>query len=204
MDAHKHRILILGSGPSASKIDEIDRTGYYVIGLNNAWRAIKNPYELMMWHHSTDLHLLHPMPSRDLRDHLYVKTWGYATHFFNVRKTQIYDESNKNRPDRQTTVFVDLLNWLTTSRPNIIAEIAFLGCEHDYSGEQTHFYGKGTPDPLRYGSHWLVYHFRKFKAYAEQEGIVLRDLSGNTTGLLHRGMFDDQQRAGNPSVEGTC
>ena len=198
MDAHKHRLLVLGSGPSAAMIDQIDRKGYYVIALNNGWRAMKNPYEIKLWHHSNDIHHYHPLPERDLMDHLYVTGWGYITHFFQTRATCIYD---REKFPTGTTAFLDLMSRLSSSRPNMIGEIAFLGCEHDYSGEQTHFYGKGTPDPMRYGSYFLIENFRRIRQWADREGIVLRDFSGNTTGLLYKAIFDESS-AGNPPVEG--
>ena len=43
-------------------------------------------------------------------------------------------------------------------------ELNLVGCDLDYSGATTHFYGKGTADPLRIPMDTLLKHLNKLKA----------------------------------------
>jgi hypothetical protein len=40
-------------------------------------------------------------------------------------------------------------------RDGHVAHVVVVGCDMNYDGDQTHFYGKGAPDPLRFGAEWL-------------------------------------------------
>lgn len=182
--------MVIGSGPSASNasrsiIDAAERAdGLYVCTINNAWRII--PREWIDWaQFSNDFDLFTDCaPSEEIFNKLHLKSWGYKT-FFGRAEAQgaVYEPG-----ERRSTVFLDVLEHITKFHP-VIEEVQFIGCEHDYSGPTTHFYGNGQPDPLRFGDEFLLEHFGRFRRWAEQGNVKLTNLTGNTIGLLHRGMF---------------
>jgi hypothetical protein len=128
-------VLILGSGPDVIRARAWPRAPFtHIVAINNAWQV------------------------RDC--------WDYLIHpedFPADRAPQSHD------PDRQTIVTADIYvpvqnafggfvyaggtmaftagYWtLGELKPDVIA---FLGCDMNYQGEKTHFYGRGEPDPLR-------------------------------------------------------
>jgi hypothetical protein len=63
----------------------------------------------------------------------------------------LYDLINRHHPDNEQ------------------ANIYIIGCDLVYNGNNTHFYGKGEPDPLRAGKEWLE------KALADLNSMVNDD-----------------------------
>ena len=72
---------------------------------------------------------------------------------------------------------------LATLRPRVLA---YLGCDMIYNGPNTHFYGRGTPDPLRddvtLGS--LEAKSARIMAMAAKSGCACVNLSENTESRL--------------------
>jgi hypothetical protein len=128
-------VLILGSGPDAVRLRQWPRGQFtHIVAINNAWRVQED--------------------------------WDYLIHpedFPPERAPESYD------PDRQAIItadaYVPVQNrfggfvyaggtmaftagyWaLGELKPDVMA---FLGCDMNYAGGATHFYGKGEPDPLR-------------------------------------------------------
>jgi hypothetical protein len=128
-------ILILGSGPDAVRLRDWPRGKFsHIVAINNAWRVQED--------------------------------WDYLIHpedFPPERGPESYD------PARQAIItadaYVPVQNrfggfvyaggtmaftagyWaLGELKPDVMA---FLGCDMNYAGASTHFYGKGEPDPLR-------------------------------------------------------
>jgi hypothetical protein len=128
-------VLILGSGPDVIRARAWPRAPFtHIVAINNAWQVRQ--------------------------------CWDYLIHpedFPAERAPAAHD------PERQTIITADIYvpvqnafggfvyaggtmaftagYWaLGELKPDVIA---FLGCDMNYSGEKTHFYGKGDPDPLR-------------------------------------------------------
>jgi hypothetical protein len=181
-------ILIIGSGPSVKLLPKLNLDAFTVICLNNAWELV--PWEkIAMWSRSTDLETFRKniaMPG--LRSSPKINGGhGALAGVLYQKPGEIYD----NTGEKKSTVFCDTLAAITSSKDGVIKSVWFIGCEHDYTGKETHFYGTGHPDPLRYGEEWLLLMFRRFRGWADAYGISLVNATGNYNGLLHKGMFQD-------------
>jgi hypothetical protein len=128
-------VLILGSGPDVIRARAWPRAPFtHIVAINNAWQVRE------CWDY-----LIHPEDFPAER--------GPASH----------------DPERQAVITADIYvpvqnafggfvyaggtmaftagYWaLGELKPDVIA---FLGCDMNYEGQKTHFYGKGEPDPLR-------------------------------------------------------
>lgn len=185
-------LLVVGSGPSVQYLSLFNLDNFKVICLNNAWQLIPMD-KITAWCKSNDLETVskdQPMPDFDA---IYDKVngWMFFEAFFRKHKMELYDEP-EGTVNRKTTIFCDVLHELTSAPKGLMKSIWFIGCEHDYSGEKTHFYGQGKPDPVRFGEEWLLRMFGRFRLFADTYSINLINATGNTTGLLHRGMFTKQ------------
>lgn len=66
-----------------------------------------------------------------------------------------------------------------------ISEVNIIGCDLVYKeGQQNHFYGNGTPDPLRLGLDCIKCNLNMFKKLYERMGIGLYNLSPSEDTLL--------------------
>jgi len=187
--ANTDHLLIIGSGPSVETLPMFNLDRFMVCCLNNAWQKV--PLDKMhVWCKSNDFESFNkgrPIPPFE---DIYLKINGgyFFANYWRKFPMTLYEEP-EGTPKRKTTIFLDLLHELTAAPKNIIKSIWFVGCEHDYSGKVTHFYGDGKADPLRFGEEWLLHMFKRFRTFADDYGMQLVNATGNYTGLLHRGMF---------------
>ena len=66
-----------------------------------------------------------------------------------------------------------------------ITEVNVIGCDLIYKeGEQNHFYGNGTPDPMRLGLPLILKNIEYFKDAFKKYGIGLYNLSPQPESLL--------------------
>ena len=126
-------ILIIGSAPSAIIANEWDlRIFDKIVAINNAWKI--SP----LWTNSIfpeDFPIdKRPVPNSKQTVHSALEYVQAQNHFGGF----VYAGG--------TMAFTAAYWSLYTFAPSIIA---YLGCDMIYSGSKTHFYGKGTPDPLR-------------------------------------------------------
>jgi hypothetical protein len=127
-------VLILGSGPDVVRAQAWPRTSISdIVAINNAWRVRPD------WDY-----LIHPedfpadrMPTSN------------ATHQTIITAQQYVPAQNNFGGfiyAGPTMAFTAGYWALDALKPDVIA---FLGCDMQYEYTQTHFYGKGTADPLR-------------------------------------------------------
>ncbi len=127
-------VLMLGSAPMAMEARDWPRAPFdHVVAINNAW-AIRRDWDHMI--HPWDYpETLHPQPDRD-------QTLVTETDFVPAQNSYggfVYAGA--------TMAFTACYWALHALRPKVIA---MFGCDMHYpSSGQTHFYGKGSPDPLR-------------------------------------------------------
>jgi hypothetical protein len=62
-------------------------------------------------------------------------------------------------------------------RDAVSASVVVIGCDLIYDGKQTHFYGTGTPDPLRFGGAWLDTELARLTAVYPSAYSTLRNAS---------------------------
>lgn len=165
-------VLILGSGPNVVTCRDWPRAPFdRIVAINNAW-AVRSDWD----------DLIHPddfpkarMPldldpkQRVIRADDYVAMQNTLGGFVYAGGTMAFTASY----------------WaLTALKPKIIA---VLGCDMVYTDSpQTHFYGKGTADPLREDVtlRSLEAKSARLMAYAARQGCAMVNLSQDTSRLV--------------------
>ena len=130
-----NQILIIGSGPNAPEVQHWQLSKFdKIVVINNAWRVTK---------HWTDLIYPHDFPSDRLPEKL-------------AKGQRLIDETHFVPAQNHYGGFVYAGGTMAytaaywTLREYAPAEICFIGCDMHYPETgPTHFYGTGTPDPLR-------------------------------------------------------
>lgn len=157
-------VLILGSGPSVVAAREWDRKGFdRVVVLNNAWQVRPD------W---DDLIYPYDFPAerrpKELKAHQKYVTQEDFVPIQNQYGGFVYAGG--------TMAFTAAYWVLGHYKPR---HIAFLGCDMDYSGETTHFYGQGTADPLRDDITLMSLEAKanRFYAFALEQGCRVTNLS---------------------------
>ena len=166
-------ILIIGSAPSAIIANEWDlRIFDKIVAINNAWKI--SP----LWTNSIfpeDFPIeKRPVPNSNQTVHSALEYVQAQNHFGGF----VYAGG--------TMAFTAAYWSLYTFAPSIIA---YLGCDMIYSGSKTHFYGKGTPDPLRNDKTLknLRAKSARFEAIAAQQKCTVLNLSSlPKSNLVHR------------------
>lgn len=128
------RVLILGSGPTVMAARDWDCTGFdHIVAINNAWRVRGD------W-----TYLIHPsdFPSermpKEVTSGQTVVTYEDYVPAQNALGGFVYAGG--------TMAFTAGYWALQALQPT---QMFYFGCDMTYDGAQTHFYGKGTADPLR-------------------------------------------------------
>ena len=129
------RILIIGSGPNATDVQGYKLSAFNkIVVINNAWRVTKYWTDLIYPHDfPTDRLPETLMPGQRLIDETrFVPTQNHYGGFVYAGGTMAY-----------TAAYWALKEYAPS-------EICFIGCDMHYPRTgPTHFYGTGTPDPLR-------------------------------------------------------
>jgi predicted O-methyltransferase YrrM len=126
----RDRILILGSGPNALEdVKKINLDDFTVLGINNTWKLRCCDFVIYPHDYKCDDLFWKDKSIKIANYDQFCEKFGY-------RISQRGDSMFFN------AVYYSVVNWCPK-------EIYCLGCDMDYSGEKTHFYGKGAPDPLR-------------------------------------------------------
>jgi hypothetical protein len=127
-------VLMLGSAPMAMEAREWPRHPFdHVVAINNAW-AIRRDWDHMIhpWDYPATLH-----PTPDAGQSIVTETEFVPAQ--NSYGGFVYAGA--------TMAFTACYWALHALRPKVIA---MFGCDMHYPARgQTHFYGKGSPDPLR-------------------------------------------------------
>jgi hypothetical protein len=160
VDRRFKKFIILGSGKTAPLIKDFDTTGYTVLAINNAWRLNKFDW------------LIYPSDFVNLPSEEDVKDKKVIT--FNEYSQVAYRFGGQAK--RGNTMMFNAAYYALSYMPS---EILFLGCDMDYptDGSNTHFYGTGTPDPLRLGVTELEQLMQRLKDVATQYKCKLYNLS---------------------------
>ena len=166
-------ILIIGSAPSAIMANSWDLSIFdRVVAINNAWKI--SP----LWTNSIfpeDFPIdKRPVPNSKQTVHSALEYVQAQNHFGGF----VYAGG--------TMAFTAAYWSLYTFAPSIIA---YLGCDMIYSGSKTHFYGKGTPDPLRNDKTLTNLRAKsaRFEAIASQLKCTVLNLSTlPKSNLVHR------------------
>ncbi len=128
-------VLILGSGPDVIRARAWPRAPFtHIVAINNAWQ-VRECWDYLI--HPEDFPAERGPAAHDserqtiITSDIYVPVQNAFGGFVYAGGTMAFTAGY----------------WaLGELKPDVIA---FLGCDMNYSGEKTHFYGKGEPDPLR-------------------------------------------------------
>lgn len=163
-----HKILYIGSGPSASLLPTLDLDSYdYIIGVNNSWRLFKDNLRLDYWIFSGDL----PYENRPTNNPNIL--YSICDIEYSKASVNILSELNivSKFPEQYIgyTIFFQGLYWIMdTFRPS---DIHLLGFEHRYNIDKTKkWIDMGMPSPhnrfLKDSSislsEWTNTHFAEF------------------------------------------
>jgi len=164
-------VLILGSGPAAPRAADWPRGPFdQIVAVNNAWR-IRPDWD----------HLIYP---EDFAPERRPDTVG---------PSQTLVEADKFVPAQNAfggflyagaTMAYTAAYWaLDALKPTTLA---FFGCDMTYSGTQTHFYGKGTADPLRddISLRSLEAKCARLMVHAAQQSCAVVNLSSDPSRLV--------------------
>ena len=165
-------VLLLGSGPNVVEaadwqVDQFD----HIVAINNAWRVRPD------W-----THLVHPsdfpedrMPPQLAPDQTVIQARDYV---------QLQNQYGGFVYAGGTMAFTASYWALAALKPSVIA---VLGCDMVYpKTEKTHFYGKGTADPLREDKtlRSLEAKSARLMVKAAQQGCAMVKLSKDDSRLL--------------------
>lgn len=174
IDHPTRKVLLLGSGPDLPQwwagngrryLDQ----GYAVVAMNNAIGVTGEAAHL--WLVPNDYtgrhHAPPPVPSN----------WKGYPRATNPAGNWIHRPLWSKEP---TTVMLSslahLLNEAQMDQCRLIVHLA--GCDMNYDGEQSHFYGTGTCDPLRYRDDELATAMRKIETAYRKHGSTIHNASG--------------------------
>jgi hypothetical protein len=157
--------LVLGSAPGVvewweQRARQFD--GWAVCPINNAWRVI-GPEQIHTWFRSTDFSAIGAVqPGEDDMAALAPKIVEYF-----CETPCSYDKQGGSG----TMLAGALCHLLNAEHP---ARVRVVGSDFQYNGgTTTHFYGAGTPDPLRYGEAWLVGVMQQIREHYDAAGVSL-------------------------------
>ena len=142
-------ILIIGSGSNSKEWYEtnFEKLGVFdeIHAINHACVFMKKPF---IQHMSTDF---------KKNDSIPVEEWNQQKQLVikKISGNALRHPLNLKLDGGSTTMFVDTcIHIFNTEKFN--CKIFCIGCDFDYSGDNTHFYGKGGKDPLRVGKEKLL------------------------------------------------
>ena len=162
------KYLVIGSGPGAVGWVTEHRRFFrraVVCPINNAWKAV-GIEDIDIWYHSMDFfHAGHVFPDPRVMPRLMPKA---KTRFRN------YPYNYNVEGTRGTMLMCTLMDILNSARDPSEITVGVACCDMVYKPEgDTHFYGKGAPDPLRFGEDQIVTWVERTKAAYEAAGAAL-------------------------------
>lgn len=130
--APRDAALIVGSGPSAPNLHDVDLTRFQRIAVNNAWRVRKDfDYVVYPGDFPPERHPPASYPARRVDNFGYMPALNAAGGIIFCGATMAFAAGY----------------WAAHSLKGPL--IGFYACDMVYTPGKTHFYGQGTADPLR-------------------------------------------------------
>lgn len=176
----KHKkILILGSGLTAPRVHDLKLDDWTVLAINNAYMLNKFDW------------LIYPNDFTNIPKANQVN----GKKVINFNEYSQVDYKYGGQAKRGNTMMFNAAYYALAQKPDVIA---FLGCDMDYpTSGNTHFYGTGTPDPLRLGNESLIELIERFATIAKEEGVKVYNMSPlSCQGLLsypRAGLIDSKK-----------
>lgn len=163
------RILLMGSGFGVQEWYNLNKEKlnffHELHAINSAMRVFDRPF---VHHVSTDFYQTHEKPTPEIAKLITETVCG------NALKHPLFLTLERG----SQTMFVDACCHLF-NKYQFDCQVYVIGCDFDYSGPTTHFYGKGGLDPLRLGKEKLVLNLKILGLLG-----IFKNLSGNPKSLL--------------------
>ena len=164
------RILVLGSAPELAELVEKDvvreylREGFWIAAVNNAWRLVGE--DMNFWYHSTDFD---DRAGRPQGDHFTENpSWQVQTPYWQGTRVLMPD------------LLCHLLNVARRDQRLLEVHVGASDFVYERAGD-THFYGAGGTDPLRFGGETLDSALRGVAAFYADAGAKIYRV-GNVEG----------------------
>lgn len=179
------KIIVTGSAPYLPdwwKENKNKLSGFEVHSINTSILVTKDVCK--KWWYSEDFFCCHPKIDLEIVP--------LSIHCFNMPSLRGVYEFGKppyleyNR-DKGGTMLFNIIQHLYNENveDKNIEEVNVIGCDLIYKeGQQNHFYGKGTPDPMRLGLDVIKENVEIFKQAYEKAGIRLYNFSTQGESLL--------------------
>lgn len=175
------KFLLIGSAPYIK--DWYQKYGrgliqkeYKLCAINNAWAI--DPDNVYLWMYPCDFfNTGHLFPNKKQR-----RQWKEYVCDHRLPVKGKYDYVKEGSGTMLLNALVYLLNQsIDDSRK---CEVLIAGSDCIYKKGQSHFYGKGAEDPLRYGQKWLEGELKRIKSFYEKEGCLIYNVGGRRKTLL--------------------
>lgn len=178
------KFLLIGSAPYIKEWyklygKDFVKNDWKLCAINNAWKV--DPENLKIWLHSNDFKAFGEMPKH--KDKL-----GYEAKYREIiaqdpaKDFKPYTYEKKGSGTMLLNALCILLNAAVKNKQK--CTVALAGNDCIYTGKNDHFYGKGSPDPVRYGAEWLIGELKRIARFYEQEGCKLINVGGQNKTLL--------------------
>lgn len=164
-------VLILGSAPNVIAAAQWPRGPFdQIIAINNAWR-VRNDWD----------YLIHPS---DFDDDRKPDSLSAAQNIITYQEYVPAQNALGGFVYAGGTMAFTAGYWaLHALKPTVLC---YLGCDMVYDGAQTHFYGTGTPDPLRSDVtlRSLEAKSARLLAFAEMQGCTVLNMGSTVSRLV--------------------
>jgi hypothetical protein len=170
------RVLVLGSAhyiPAWWDQHNDIYSSHTIVPMNNAWRVVRD--REYYWSVSDDFDRIKPENTPKILE------WPpeISTFYKNMQR-----EGKAQYPTG--TMLLNTLHMLIgwAKYLGVESTIDVAGSDFDYSSDRTHFYGKGSPDPLRFGLEWLVDELANVEEGSRANGCTIRNVGCYEPSLL--------------------
>lgn len=178
------KYLIIGSGPYIEgwfkdNGHQVLSRGFDLVAINNAWAV--SPDYLSMWFHSSDFYAKGHLRPKDSQKRSWIEVGTDDNH-----DKEDVDVKYNYKFRGSGTMILNVLTHLL-NRSLFKGEkccVALAGCDCVYDGDQSHFYGNGSPDPLRFGPEYLTGELERIKGFYEAEEFKIYNIGGQDQTLL--------------------
>lgn len=176
-----NKFLLIGSAPYIKNWYKkrgqiLTAHGYKLCAINNAWAV--DPDNIYLWMYPCDFFDTgHLFPSEEQRGE-------WQEYICDHRKPVKgkYDYVREGSGTMLLNALVYLLNQSIEDGRK--CKILVAGSDCVYKKGESHFYGKGEADPLRYGKEWLISELNRIKTFYEEEGCEIYNVGGRKKTLL--------------------
>ena len=173
----RNKFLLIGSAPYIEQWymkygKKVLTEGFKLCAMNNAW--VVDATNLYLWMYPCDFFDTgHLIPDKKIR-----KWKGYKSDHRIPTKPYDYDKGKDSG-----TMMLNALVHLLNISIGIGCDILVAGSDCVYKGK-SHFYGKGSSDPLRQGEHYLMREFNRIHKFYIDEGCRVYNVGRQKDSML--------------------